>query len=159
MLIRDACPEDWSSIWPFWREIVGAGDTYAWDPSADEDTARALWMAPGSRVFVVEEAGEVVASAYVRANYGGPARHVANAGFMVAPSRAGRGIGRLLAEHVLIEARRDGYTAMVFNAVVETNPALRLWESLGFTIVGTVPRAYAHPVHGPVGLHILHRVL
>ncbi|MFG2331518.1 GNAT family N-acetyltransferase [Streptomyces sp. NPDC048604] len=163
--VRDAVAEDWPLIWPFWHEIVAAGDTYAWDPDADEDAARALWMAPGARVFVVEDPGapapadRVVASAYVRPNYGGPARTVANAGFMVSPAHAGRGIGRLLAGHVLDEARRDGYTAMVFNAVVETNPALRLWQSLGFTILGTVPRAFAHPLHGPVGLHILHRFL
>ncbi|MFC7976153.1 GNAT family N-acetyltransferase [Streptomyces cinereoruber] len=163
--VREATPEDWPRIWPFWHEIVAAGDTYAWDPDADEHTARTLWMAPGARVFVVEEtggadaAGRIVASAYVRPNYGGPARTVANAGFMVAPSCSGRGIGRLLAEHVLQEARREGYTAMVFNAVVETNPALHLWQSLGFTILGTVPQAYAHPRHGRVGLHILHRFL
>jgi GNAT superfamily N-acetyltransferase len=166
--VRDAVAGDWPGIWPFWQEIVAAGETYAWDRDTDEQAARALWMSPGSRVFVVEEtaeaagaatAGEIVASAYVRPNYGGPARSVANAGFMVAPAHAGRGVGRLLAEHVLAEARRDGYSAMVFNAVVETNPALRLWESLGFTVLGTVPKAYDHPRHGSVGLHILHRFL
>ncbi|WP_406865242.1 N-acetyltransferase [Streptomyces sp. HUAS MG47] len=165
MRVRDAVAEDWPRIWPFWHEIVAAGDTYAWDPGADEGTARALWMAPGARVFVVEDpdashpADRIVASAYVRPNYGGPARTVANAGFMVSPAHAGRGIGRLLAGHVLDAARADGYTAMVFNAVVETNPALRLWQSLGFTILGTVPKAYEHPRHGRVGLHILHRFL
>lgn len=78
---------------------------------------------------------------------------------MVAPDRAGRGIGRLLAEHVLEGARRDGCTAMVFDALVETDPALRPWRSLGSTVLGTVPRAYDHPRHGPVGPHILHRFL
>ncbi|MFF7177856.1 GNAT family N-acetyltransferase [Streptomyces sp. NPDC008121] len=159
MMIRDAVAEDWPSIWPFWHAIVSAGETYAWDRDTGEDAARALWMAPGSRVFVVEEAGEVLASAYVRRNYGGPAARVANAGFMVAPGAAGRGVGRRLAEYVLAAAKEDGYTAMVFNAVVETNPALGLWRSLGFTVVGTVPGAFLHPVHGPVGLHIMHREL
>jgi ribosomal protein S18 acetylase RimI-like enzyme len=54
----------------------------------------------------------------------------------------------------------DGYAAMQFNAVVETNaPAIRLWESLGFTILGTVPEAFRHPARGLVGLHIMHRFL
>ncbi|SEE22598.1 GNAT family N-acetyltransferase [Streptomyces sp. TLI_105] len=184
--IRDAVAGDRSAIWPFWHEIVAAGETYAWDQDTDGQAARALWTAPGSRVFVVETdpateagpaagagaaagagpatgtgagaAGAIVASASVRPHHGGPARGVANAGFMVDPAHADRGIDPL-AEHVLDEARRDGYTATVFNAVVETNPALRLWRSLGFTVLGTVPEAYDHPRRGPVGLHILHRRL
>lgn len=79
---------------------------------------------------------------------------------MVDPDHSGRGFGRALAEHVIEQAHADGYRAMQFNAVVETNlAAIRLWESLGFTIVGTVPEAFHHPVEGYVGLHIMHRPL
>ncbi|GGO83900.1 GNAT family N-acetyltransferase [Wenjunlia tyrosinilytica] len=163
MLIRDALPEDWQRIWPFWHEIVAAGETYAWDPGTCEPQARSLWMGPSSRVFVVEEAADdgarILASAFVKPNYGGNASRTANAGFMVDPRHTGRGIGRKLAEHILDEARRDGYEGMVFNAVVETNPAVGLWTSLGFTIIGTVPKAFHHPAHGRVGLHIMHRAL
>ncbi|MFE9995243.1 GNAT family N-acetyltransferase [Streptomyces avermitilis] len=160
MLIREAAADDWPRIWPFWHRIVAAGETYAWDPATSEEQARALWMAPGKRVYVIEdETGAVVGSAYVTPNYGGPAARVANAGFMVDPDHAGRGIGRALADHVLATAKADGYRAMVFNAVVETNPAVQLWTSLGFTVLGTVPDAYEHPRHGRVGLHIMYRAL
>lgn len=160
MLIREAAADDWPRIWPFWHRIVAAGETYTWDPATSEEQARALWMAPGKRVYVVEdETGAVVGSAYVTPNYGGPAARVANAGFMVDPDHAGRGVGRALADHVLATAKADGYRAMVFNAVVETNPAVRLWTSLGFTVLGTVPDAYEHPRHGRVGLHIMYRAL
>ncbi|MGC3003884.1 GNAT family N-acetyltransferase [Streptomyces sp. G35A] len=160
MLIREATPDDWPRIWPFWHRIVAAGETYAWDPGTSEEVARALWMNPAIQVYAVEDdTGAVVASAYVTPNYGGPAGHIANAGFMVDPDHAGRGLGRLLAEHVLAEARAAGYRGMVFNAVVETNPAVALWTSLGFTIVGTVPEAFDHPRHGLVGLHIMYRAL
>ncbi|MEV6944910.1 GNAT family N-acetyltransferase [Streptomyces sp. NPDC051172] len=160
MQIREAAAEDWPRIWPFWHRIVAAGETYAWDPDTSEEAARALWMNPAKRVYVVEdEDGAVVGSAYVTPNYGGPAAHIANAGFMVDPDRAGRGIGRVLAEHVLAAARSEGYRAMVFNAVVETNPAVRLWTSLGFEILGTVPEAYEHPRYGRVGLHVMYRAL
>lgn len=159
MLIREASPDDWPRIWPFWHRIVAAGETYTWDPGTSEEDARALWMSPAKRVYVVEDDGTVVASAYLTPNYGGPAARIANAGFMVDPDRAGRGIGRLLAEHVLAEARDAGYRGMVFNAVVDTNPAVRLWSSLGFTVLGTVPDAFDHPRHGRVGLHIMYRPL
>ncbi|MFI1479845.1 GNAT family N-acetyltransferase [Streptomyces sp. NPDC020747] len=160
MLIREAAASDWPRIWPFWHRIVAAAESYAWDPDTSEEDARALWMAPGKRVYVAEDAtGAVVGSAYVTPNYGGPASRIANAGFMVDPAHSGRGIGRALANHILETAKADGYRAMVFNAVVETNPAVNLWLSLGFTIVGTIPDAYAHPTKGRVGLHVMHRAL
>ncbi|MEU5754700.1 GNAT family N-acetyltransferase [Streptomyces sp. NPDC047829] len=159
MLIREATAGDWPHIWPIWHRIVAAGETYAWDPDTSEEDARALWTNPAKRVYVVEDEGTVVASAYVTPNYGGPAAGIANAGFMVDPDRAGRGTGRALAEHVLAVAADQGYRGMVFNAVVETNPAVRLWTSLGFTVLGTVPDAFDHPRHGRVGLHIMYRAL
>ncbi|KPI18485.1 GCN5-related N-acetyltransferase [Actinobacteria bacterium OK074] len=160
MLIRQAVAADWPHIWPFWHRIVAAAETYTWDPDTSREAARALWMAPGKRVYVAEdERGTITASAYVTANYAGPAARIANAGFMVDPDHAGRGIGRALAGHVLAEAKAAGFRAMVFNAVVETNPAVKLWTSLGFTILGTVPEAYEHPRYGPVGLHVMYRAL
>ncbi|MGW0188784.1 N-acetyltransferase family protein [Streptomyces sp. NPDC003362] len=160
MLIREATADDWPRIWPFWHRIVAAADTYSWDPETGEEDARALWMGPAKRVYVAEdETGAVVGSAYLTPNYGGPAARIANAGFMVDPDHAGRGAGRALAEHILREAEAHGYRGMVFNAVVETNPAVKLWTSLGFTILATVPEAFDHPRHGLVGLHIMYKAL
>ena len=36
---------------------------------------------------------------------------------------------------------------------------VKLWTSLGFTVLGTVPEAFDHPRHGPVGLHIMYKAL
>jgi len=53
-----------------------------------------------------------------------------------------------------------GFASIQFNAVVESNdPAVHLWQSLGFQIVGTVPESFDHPEHGLVGLHIMFRHL
>jgi len=161
MRIRDAVAEDWSQIWPIWHTIVAAGTTYDWDPSTDEPTARGYWMKrPPGRVFVAELEGAVVGTATLAPNRLGLGSHIANASFMVDASQAGRGIGRRMAEHVLDEARRGGYHAMQFNAVVETNVgAIALYLSLGFQIIGTVPEAFRHAEEGMVGLHIMHRKL
>ncbi|MFF2650142.1 GNAT family N-acetyltransferase [Streptomyces sp. NPDC058045] len=159
MPIREAAPGDWPRIWPFWHRIVAAGETYSWDRDTTEAEARELWAGTGRQVYVAEEGGVILGSASLKANYGGPASGIANAAFMVDPEHTGRGTGRRLAEHVLAEARALGFRGMVFNAVVETNPAVALWTSLGFTVLGTVPEAFDHPRRGPVGLHIMYRAL
>jgi GNAT superfamily N-acetyltransferase len=160
--IRDATPDDWQAIWPFFREIEAAGETYTYDQDVDEAAGRRLWMVaePGCTVVATAKDGAVLGTANMYANRGGPGSHVASASFMVDPRHAGKGIGRALGEHVLQWAQAKGFRAMQFNAVVETNdPAVSLWRSLGFTIVGTVPEAFDHPRRGYVGLHVMHRFL
>ena len=160
LVIRDARPEDWAGIWPFFRQIVAAGDTYTWPRDMSEDDGRAAWFPSPGRTVVASVAGTVVGTAKTQPNQAGPGAHVANASFMVDPAYGGRGIGRALAEHVLARARADGYRAMQFNAVVASNAgAVRLWSSLGFTVVGTVPAAFDHPRLGPVPLLIMYRTL
>jgi L-amino acid N-acyltransferase YncA len=162
MEIREATPDDWDGIWPFLRQIVAAGETYAYDPGMSKDQARRLWMVepPARTVVAVDEAGAIVGTANMYANRPGPGAHVASASFMVDPARAGRGTGRALGEHVLAWARAEGFRAVQFNAVVETNDrAVALWRSLGFTVIGTVPEAFRHPTRGYVGLHVMHRFL
>ena len=85
---------------------------------------------------------------------------MAIASFVVDPRASGRGIGRALGEEALRWARASGFRAMQFNAGVETNvPAVGLWRSLGFEIIGTAPEAFRHPADGYVGLHIMYRRL
>jgi len=79
---------------------------------------------------------------------------------VVASNARGRGVGRALGEYALSWAREQGYAAMQFNAVVESNHvAVGLWQALGFRIIGTVPEAFEHPTLGRVGLHVMHRRL
>jgi L-amino acid N-acyltransferase YncA len=162
MVIREASGEDWAAIWPFLREIVAAGETYTLDRDLGEDEARAMWMLepPGHTVVAVDPDGAILGTAKMNPNHSGPAAHIASASFMVDPRHTGRGVGRALGEYALDWARAEGYRAMQFNAVVETNTAaVALWRSLGFELIGTLPEAFDHPEHGYVGLHIMYRRL
>ena len=162
MQIRNATLDDWPSIWPFMSRIVAAGETFSWDRDIGEDQARAWWFPepPGRTVVAVADDDAVVGTAVSGPNHGGPAAHVATASFMVDPDRSGQGVGRALGEHVLDRARADGFRAMQFNAVVESNTrAVALWRLLGFEILTTVPEAFDHPTDGYVGLHIMYRRL
>lgn len=162
MLIREATSADWPAIWPFWHEIVAAGETYTFPRDIGCDEARRSWLLepPGRTVVAVGDAGEVLGTAKMYPNHAGGASHIAGASFMVDPRRAGRGLGRALGEHVLEWARSEGYRAMQFNAVVESNTrAVALWRSLGFEVMTTLPEGFAHPEKGYVGLHIMYRRL
>ena len=158
MLIRPAGEADWPRIHPFFAAVVEEGETYAYPPGLTLEQARPLWMepAPGATVVAVED-DVVLGSAKLGPNRPGRGAHVATASFMVDAAARGRGVGRALAEHVVARARAEGYRSMQFNAVVETNTAaVRLWLSLGFEIVGTVPEAFDSRTHGLVGLHVMH---
>lgn len=159
--IREARPEDWPGLWAVMEPVLRAGETYCWDTAAREEAARLLWLEPAPAVvFVAELDGTVAGTAQLHPNRPGNGSHVANASFMTGAQFTGRGVARALAEYVLAEAVRRGYRSMQFNAVVETNTrAVRLWQSLGFRILATVPEAFSHPRHGLTGLHIMHRSL
>lgn len=158
MDVRPARQDDWPAIWPFFAEIVAAGETYAYPEDLDEVSARPWWMqTPPGQTFVAVDGGAVLGSATCGPNRPGRGAHVATGSFMVAPAARGRGVGRLLGEHVVTWSRENAYLAVQFNAVVASNRvAVALWQSLGFEIVGTVPEAFASRSHGLVGLHVMH---
>jgi ribosomal protein S18 acetylase RimI-like enzyme len=160
--IRPATDGDWPSIWPFFAEIVSAGETYAFPTDLTVETGAAWWMEPPpvETVVAVDGIGAdevVLGSAKWGPNRPGRGAHISTASFMVDPSRQGRGVGRRLAEYVVAAARAAGYDGMQFNAVVETNvAAVALWQSLGFQVIGTVPGAFDSRAHGKVGLHVMY---
>lgn len=162
MLIRPIADTDWAAFHPVFREVVDAGETYAYPEGLDSAGARALWVEepPGVTVVAVGDDGVLLGSAKAGPNRPSRGSHVATASFMVARSARGQGVGRALGTWVLSWAREQGYAAMQFNAVVETNTAaVRLWRDLGFEVVGTVPEAFESATHGRVGLHVMHRHL
>ncbi|PYJ46887.1 MAG: GNAT family N-acetyltransferase [Verrucomicrobia bacterium] len=160
MEIRAATEADRDAIWNIFHEIVAAGDTYAFDPRMSREDALAYWFRPDTHTYVAEKDGRVVATYILRPNQPGPGSHVANAAFMVASDAQGSGVGRRMAEHCLSEAHRLGFRAMQFNFVVSTNEsAIRLWQKLGFEIVGTLPGAFRHPQKGYVDVYVMFRSL
>ena len=161
MKIRPATDADRDAIWNIFHEVVAAGDTYALDPNISREDALAYWCAPGTHTYVAEQSAVGIAGTYIlRPNQSGGGSHVANAGFMVSASTRGQGLGRAMAEHCLSEARRLGFRAIQFNYVISTNTAaIRLWQDLGFEIVGTLPDAFRHPEKGYVSVYVMYRSL
>jgi L-amino acid N-acyltransferase YncA len=161
MKIREFQPDDWPAAWEIHKEVVSAGDSYAYDPDWTSEESLAVWVERVPNLTVVAHDGDrILGIAKMGPNRPGRGAHVSTASFMVHRDARGQGVGRALGEYALAWACEQGYASMQFNAVVETNtPAVRLWQSLGFTIVGTVPEAFEHATHGRVGLHVMHRYL
>lgn len=158
--IRPALDADRDAIWEIFHEVVAKGDTYAWSPETTREDAMRLWFPSGTWTYVAELEGELVGTFLLKANQPGQGSHVANCGYMVASRASGRGVGGAMCRYSLDEARRLGFAAMQFNMVVSTNAgAVRLWQSCGFSIVGTLPKVFRHPTEGLVDAHVMHRFL
>lgn len=160
MQIRPAVAADFPSMWPIFQAVIQTESTYVFAAGASRDDAYTYWFGPGVASYVAEEAGVIHAMYKLVANQRDLGDHVANASFMVDARYSGRGIGRLLGEHCLQQAKQAGYLAMQFNFVVSTNTAaVRLWQSLGFAIVGILTQVFRHRELGLVDAFVMHRFL
>jgi len=151
MLIRPALTQDRAAIWSIIGPVIREGETYTLDRDMDEDEALSYWMGPDKETFVAEEGGLILGTYYMRPNQAGGGRHICNCGYMTSAHATGRGIARQMCLHSLDHARLRGYRGMQFNFVVSSNErAVRLWQSLGFEIVGRLPLAFNHSKRGYV---------
>jgi ribosomal protein S18 acetylase RimI-like enzyme len=158
--IRSARAGDDEGIAAILEPIVRAGETYALPRDWSRGATVAYWRAPGHDVFVAETGGAILGTYFVCANQSGGGAHVANAGYATAQDAQGRGIARAMCLHSLDHARTLGFRAMQFNFVVSTNArAIALWRGMGFSIVGTLPAAFAHPTLGYVDAFVMYRTL
>ncbi|MFN0023691.1 MAG: N-acetyltransferase family protein [Parvularculaceae bacterium] len=160
MDIREAAAGDWPEIWRIVEAHIRSGEVLALPRDMREDAARAYWLSPQNSAFVATIGGEIAGASYIRANQQGGGAHVANAAYATADRYAGRGVARALCLQSLDYASAQGYKAMQFNFVVESNArAVRLWRELGFEVVGRLPGAFEHPRLGRVDALVMFREL
>jgi len=160
MKIRPAAEGDFEALWSIFHSVIATGDTYVFAPGTGREDAFAYWFGPGISSFVAEDEGRVVGMYKIVANQRDLGSHVANGSYMVDPGYAGRGVGKAMGLHSLQEARRAGFLAMQFNIVVSTNKAaVALWKKIGFSIAGTLPKAFRHRELGYVDAYVMYRFL
>jgi ribosomal protein S18 acetylase RimI-like enzyme len=159
--IRPATENDFNAMCNIFQAHVAEGETDAHGAAASREDCYDYWFGDAATSFVAVKGDVRVLGMYrLQPNQVGRGAHVANASFMVSPNAQGVGVGRMLGEHGLQEARRQGYLAMQFNYVVSTNTAaIHLWKRLGFAIVGTLPKAYRHRRLGYVDAYVMYKLL
>lgn len=143
--VRPYKEADVSAMLDIWNEVVRDGVAF---PQEDE-----LGSADGAAFFtgqsacgVAAEGGQVLGMYILHPNNVGRCGHIANASYAVGSAARGRHVGRALVLDSLAQAKELGFRIMQFNAVVAENaPARHLYESLGFTQLGTIPGGFRMP--------------
>ncbi|NDF12934.1 MAG: GNAT family N-acetyltransferase [Proteobacteria bacterium] len=155
-----ATPADADAIWEIFKAVVKTGDSYTYKTDTSRKEAEDIWKRDPRTRYVVRYNNAIAAFYDLKPNQRGLGSHIANAGYMVHPDFQGKGIGKTMGQHSIEEARKKGYKAMQFNMVVSTNEkAVNCWKSIGFSIIGTIPKAFDHKQHGLVDAYIMHRFL
>ena len=159
-MIRELTKQDFEQFWPTFEKVIMAQETYAFKPDMTFDEAYNLWCETSLKSFVYEVDGVILGTYYLRPNAQGPSDHISNCGYMVGEFARGKGIAKSLCQHSQKIAVELGFKAMQFNSVVSTNDvAVKLWQKLGFSIIGTVPNAYRHARLGLVDSFIMFKTL
>ena len=128
-----------------YRVIVEEGASYPHDRVPNLDEFEEYWFRGTSTVAAYRmnaQADGPIGAFYLKPNWPGRARHVANAGFIVAPDWRNKGLGWLLGAVMLEYAGDLGYRSVLFNLVFSENlPARHLWKKLGFIELAAIPNA------------------
>lgn len=145
--ITEADESHWAGIWEILQPTFNSGDTYAYPPGIAENDAKHYWIECPQRTYVGIYSGQIVGTYYIKPNQPGLGSHICNMGFVVSRERrglgTGTGTGTKLAQHAFDAAKKLGFHAVQANLVVSTNTkAIKLWESLGFSIIGTIPDGF-----------------
>ena len=158
MRIRKAETSDEEAIWEIISDVIKTGDTYVFSPESTQSEMMSYWLYPQYHAYVAELEGVVVGTYLLKDNQPGLGSHVANGSYMVASSARGKGVGKAMGQHSIQEAARLGYHAIQFNIVIATNKvAVKLWQDLGWQIIGTLPEAFQHLQLGYVDAHVMYR--
>ena len=158
--IRNYRESDRDNLWSIMEPTFRSGESYPVDQNISKEDGLTYWLQPAHQVFIAERNSTALGTYYLKANQSGGGSHVANCGYIVAPEATGNGIASAMCTHSQEQARQQNFRAMQFNFVISTNKgAVRLWKKHGFEVVGTLPKAYAHPSLGFVDAFVMYKTL
>lgn len=142
VVVRRYADGDLPGMIEVWNEVVESGIAFPQEDLLDLETGPSFFSEQ-SYCGVASMEGTVVGLYILHPNNVGRCSHIANASFAVSSACRGLGIGRSLVGDCLAKCSEIGFEGLQFNAVVDSNHgARRLYESMGFTHLGTVPRGF-----------------
>lgn len=159
--VEQQTEKDWPEVWAVLEPAFRAGESYPLPLDVSEADAKTYWIKmDGFNAVARDDAGDVVGVYYLRPDQGGPGDHICNAGYVIAEGARRKGYAVELCQESQDRARAMGFRGMKFNLVVAVNEgAIKAWKKAGMEIIGTVPNAFRHPMHGYVDAHIMFQKL
>ena len=112
-------------------ERVPEGDRTFFKEDVDAPGVLDAWTRPGAARAVAVEDGEVIGYVAIVPLHGWSS-HVGEIRVIVASDRRGRGIGRALARHAVLEAVALELRKLVVEVVADQEPTIAMFRSLGF---------------------------
>lgn len=142
MFIREYRENDLVSMVNIWNEVVEDGIAFPQEEILDLTSGR-KFFAEQSYCGVAEDNNKIVGLYILHPNNVGRCGHICNASYAVTSECRGRHIGEMLVKDCMANAKRLKFSIIQFNAVVESNiHARHLYERLGFTQLGTIPKGF-----------------
>ena len=127
-----------------WNSVVDEGMAFPQTEILTKSKGKEFFKAQ-SYVGIAEDAdsSKIVGLYILHPNGIGRCSHICNASYAVEKGLRGQKVGEALVIDCMKEAKMHGFLILQFNAVVKSNtPALHLYEKLGFTKLGTIPKGF-----------------
>lgn len=136
--------KDLPAMIQIWNEIVKEGIAFPQEELLTTQTATDFFASQTYNAVAVHTKTSKVCGLYIlHPNNVGRCGHICNASFAVHPEYRGKHIGEKLVSDCLIQGREHHFQILQFNAVVASNiHARHLYERLGFTQLGTIPKGF-----------------
>lgn len=144
IVVREYRTEDAEKAVLIWNQVVEDAVAFPQEDKLTSETGDAFFK---EQVFTGiaydEDTNDIVGLYILHPNNIGRCGHIANSSYAVKRDLKGHGIGKALVKDSLKTAKENGFRILQFNAVVATNVgALKLYEKLGFTKLGTIPGGF-----------------
>ena len=127
-----------------WNEVVTDGNAFPQDTEMTANVAN-LFFQEQTYTGIAENADthEILGLYILHPNNVGRCGHICNASYAVKSTVRGQGVGKAIVTDCLGKAKEIGFRVIQFNAVVKSNTtALKLYQKLGFTQLGTIPGGF-----------------
>lgn len=127
-----------------WNEIVEEGIAFPQKELLTMETGKSFFASQTYNAVAIDTDTNMVCGCYIlHPNNVGRCGHICNASYAVSREYRGLHIGEKLVADSLVQGKKHGFGILQFNAVVATNTHARhLYERLGFTQLGTIPKGF-----------------
>ncbi len=142
--IREFTPNDINNTIKIWNSVVNDGIAFPQEDFLSEESGLDFFnLQSFTGVAYDTKNNEIVGLYILHPNNVGRCSHISNASYAVDEKHRGKKIGEKLVLHSIEKAKGLHFKILQFNAVVATNySALYLYEKLGFTKLGRIPKGF-----------------